>query len=523
MKPYSKIIFLIILLIPFSQAIFKIKASDSISVNLYHLNDGIASFTTEKIHTSLKSLKLLIPAGADRNSWAIAYFPYNKTLDSLDSFSVYTSFKYAAPRFLIYLDKNNDVKADDALLCNPRLKSTDSVLLSDYQDASNGDWKLSTGGLRWGWAEASGSLPWSPLDYWKSLYGKVKVLYIGLGLEYSSVDPDGLGEPLYADEVVIREIYSIEPSPRHPSVTIDTFVTNASRVDVGTTQSIRLHAKWDNGTDVSNGLIYINGEEYKTNSGGWAIINVNSQTVGKTTWRVTAINCSGITDFTQSAASPSIIWDRVNVTLSIIDDRIDIISKPELEWSAIYEYDGSQFQGEVNIKTISSQTSVPTPVGKGVFIVESIEDDRYGLTAFTSNQVDCIWDRVKITQGGVSKSMAKTGDTESVWFKAVYEYDNEEFTGDKGEIFVNNIPLLWSSFDRVWKYSTKLDDNGKLTFEVSGVEDRQYKLTKFIDAAGPQSITWEKPFLETPVGIASIAAVLAIIVAGVIFFLRKRI
>ena len=152
----------------------------------------------------------------------------------------------------------------------------------------------------------------------------------------------------------------------------------------------------------------------------------------------------------------------------------------------------------------------------------------YGLTRFRANSVDCVWDRVKITQGGVSNQETKTGNMESVWFKAVYEYDNSSFTGEPtadggvNKMFVNGIPLVWSSFDKVWKYSTKLDDNGKLTFEVTGVEDMQYKLTKFIDAAGPQSITWEKPFLETPVGIASVVAALAVIVAGVIFYLRKR-
>ncbi len=135
---------------------------------------------------------------------------------------------------------------------------------------------------------------------------------------------------------------------------------------------------------------------------------------------------------------------------------------------------------------------------------------------------------MKITQGWVSNSMTNTGNMESVWFKAVYEYDNEEFTGEPtadggmNKIFANGVPLQWSSFDKVWKYSTKLDDNGKLTFEVTGVEDMQYKLTKFVDAAGPQSITWEKPFLETPVGIASVIAVLAVILAGAIFVLRKR-
>jgi hypothetical protein len=106
-----------------------------------------------------------------------------------------------------------------------------------------------------------------------------------------------------------------------------------------------------------------------------------------------------------------------------------------------------------------------------------------------------VYDRVKITQAGVSNQITKTGNMEIVWFKAVYEYDNSSFTGEPtvnggvNKIFVNGIPLIWSSFDKEWKYSTKLDDNGKLTFEVTGVEDLHYKLTKFIDAAGARACT----------------------------------
>jgi hypothetical protein len=139
-----------------------------------------------------------------------------------------------------------------------------------------------------------------------------------------------------------------------------------------------------------------------------------------------------------------------------------------------------------------------------------------------------VWDRVRITQGGVSNQLTKTGNMETVWFKAVYEYDYSNFTGEPtddggmNKITVNGIPMIWSYFDKEWKYSAKLDENGKLTFEVTGVEDMQYKLTNFVDDAGPQSITWEKLFLETPVGIVSIVVTLGLVAAGVLFFIRKR-
>jgi hypothetical protein len=71
-------------------------------------------------------------------------------------------------------------------------------------------------------------------------------------------------------------------------------------------------------------------------------------------------------------------------------------------------------------------------------------------------------------------------------------------------------------------YSTKLNDSGTLVFEVTGVEDMRYKLTKLVYAASPLSITWEKPFLETPIGIATFVITLTIVVAGLIFLVRKR-
>ena len=317
----------------------------------------------------------------------------------------------------------------------------------------------------------------------------------------------------------------LQPTVENKStIIIDTFSVAASRVDVNSTQTISLHAKWKNDTNISYGLIYVEGVEHKTNSSGWLTFNVTISNVGKTTWRVTAVNCSGVYGFEQTAPSLYIIWDRVNVLLSIKNARINEGSKAEVHWNATYEYDNSQFQGRIKI-------SEPNfgGVGQGHFDVDFIYDNKYGLSAFKSNKVICVWDRIKIIQGGVSNQTTKIGNLESVWFKAVYEFDKEEFTGDKGSIYVDDLPMTWSSLDKAWKYSTKLDAEGMLTFKVSKVEDSKYGLTKFIDAVGPQSITWEKPSQETHVGIANTLAILAIVTAVLaliavvrILFLMKK-
>jgi outer membrane protein assembly factor BamB len=177
---------------------------DTFNVKLQHKYDGQALLTTEKIHTSPYSVKLVIPKGASQGSYAMALYPYNKPLSTLSTFSIFTSYVNATPRFVIYLDKNNDGLPD-------------SILLSDYQFTSNGEWKVTTGGNRWGWTEtntqlSSYGLTWQQLDYWKTEYGNATAPYVGIALEYWAVDPDGYGEPLYADELILNGIaYNIGP------------------------------------------------------------------------------------------------------------------------------------------------------------------------------------------------------------------------------------------------------------------------------------------------------------------------
>ena len=179
-------------------------SANSLNVALQTRYDGQALFTTEKVHTSPNSAKLVIPKNANQGSYAMALYPYNKALNSISTFSIFASYVNATPRFVIPLDNNTDGKAD-------------FILLSDYQMASNGAWQASTGGNRWGWTEANTQLSiygktWNQLDYWKNQYGNATALYVGIALEYWAVDPYGYGEPLYADELILNGVtYNIAP------------------------------------------------------------------------------------------------------------------------------------------------------------------------------------------------------------------------------------------------------------------------------------------------------------------------
>jgi len=171
----------------------------AVAVKFYCVLNGQASLTSTFTLTSPEAARLYLPSNASEGSNAICLYAYNGTLNSLQSFQVYTSFVDAVPRLVIALDTNGDGLID-------------TMLMSDYQMPSNGSWQLTQGGERWGWTVASIDLAsygasWNTTDYWKTIYGNADVIGVGVALEYWAVkDSGGLNQALYADEVVLNGV-----------------------------------------------------------------------------------------------------------------------------------------------------------------------------------------------------------------------------------------------------------------------------------------------------------------------------
>ena len=175
----------------------------------------------------------------------------------------------------------------------------------------------------------------------------------------------------------------------------------------------------------------------------------------------------------------------------------------------MYEYDNSKFMGSIDL----NDTLTKATVGRYSITASSINDTRYGLTAFQSNSVFCIWDTFKINVGGVSKKTTNVGEAETIWVMALYEYDNMVFKGANGTLYVDvydlaynesaqrwiwvwnrTDPLDFSSLYDRWEKSYSFDDPGPRRFVVSRlrpVEDRLYNLTAVNDlVVPPLDITW---------------------------------
>jgi hypothetical protein len=276
-----------------------------------------------------------------------------------------------------------------------------------------------------------------------------------------------------------------------------------SRVNVGAFQLLAFHAEWAlNCSDAAGGAITINStipETESTNDTGWATFSVNSTSAAKITFTVSGVKFDSITSFTETEPGPVIAWDRVKVVLSMGNNGYtDVDSAANISWTGSYYeldrilgFNTAPFIGSVVLND-SLIRDHPTRAWIGT---SSIIDLKYNLTVFESNSINVAWDEIKIIAAGVSSSQASVNQTEYVWYIAVYEMENTLFRGENGSLILGdgtkNYAMSWSSDDReMWQADFNYQTPGTRTFQITGVRDDVYHLTKIEDSLDPMTITW---------------------------------
>jgi LPXTG-motif cell wall-anchored protein len=169
-----------------------------------------------------------------------------------------------------------------------------------------------------------------------------------------------------------------------------------------------------NGSDVVGANVNVNGAEYGTNQTGWISLDVSYNAVGRIDWKVIGVSYNGLTDYANSVNDPFIIWDRVNVTDSIVLDRLVQAGSPQAIWlTAEYEYDVVIFDGSKGTVFLNGepmtwsdqnrrweQTVTSTILGPQVYEATSVDDEVYGLTAVQNQarKMEVIWDKLEISK-----------------------------------------------------------------------------------------------------------------------------
>lgn len=237
-----------------------------------------------------------------------------------------------------------------------------------------------------------------------------------------------------------------------PYIIWDKVVFNISvardRIDVGKTANISVLGYYAYDRAPFRGIYVFNDTLIKHTVGryGYTISSIEDYE-----YNLTVFECNEV----------SVIFDRVNVVLVLLDNRIDVGSKMPWSYVATYEYDGSNATPYV-IVTLND-TDIKSNVGRWTFIAHSIFDSQYGLTTFTSNTINCIWDMVIITLR-IFDERISIGSSANYSFIAVYAYDGYEATPHV-IIYLN---------DTLTKSNV-----GKYCYTVASINESQYGLSKY--------------------------------------------
>jgi len=271
---------------------------------------------------------------------------------------------------------------------------------------------------------------------------------------------------LYGDELHFAVLSTVNQAPNAP--TLNSPAENArfnpsasvqfswtfSDPDSGDSQSA-YQFQLDDNSDFSSPII----DTGKVASSTSSTTQTLPSTVGLYYWRVKTWDSQDAEGAWSTGRA--IIVDRVQVTLSVADSRIDVGSAMSWSFTAVYEYDGADATPYVTVSL--NDTTTKTSVGKWAFTVSSITESQYGLTEFTSNIIECIWDRVQITLS-VSDTRIDVGSTMLWSFTATYEYDGSDAA-----------PYVAVTLND----TTTKTSVGKWAFTVSSITDTQYGLTVF--------------------------------------------
>lgn len=261
-------------------------------------------------------------------------------------------------------------------------------------------------------------------------------------------------------------------------VVIDDTEVSTQRAGVNTSQGIFIHGSWSNdGSDVVDGALYVNGTAYLTNSTGWISFATSSSTVGSALWHVTGVNADGILSWRQISPDPCIVWDTLEVyDYGVSKNRCDVNSTQTI-WARLrYSYDARAFDNSTGVLSIDGKaaewnatsgywfvTDSRHSVGQHDYAVPSgFTDKFYGLSVLANTMsLLIIWDRVSVTVSVIDQRI-DVGSAAKVEIYGVYQYDF----------------AVWNGTAMVNDTLTK-NDVGSFSYTVASITDPAYGLRYF--------------------------------------------
>lgn len=236
-----------------------------------------------------------------------------------------------------------------------------------------------------------------------------------------------------------------------------------TRIDISTSSNINKTGIYEYDSSAFEGTITLNDTETKGTVGNYSYTtsSISDPTHGISGFQSNDVWC---------------VFDRVNITLSVPDSRINVGSSASIGSSSVYEYDGNNHSGTITL----NETMIKNTVGNYSYMVSSITDINYGLTVFLSNDVWCVFDKQQLQTLEANNTTPIANQNVTIYTTAKSPFDNHAL--GSGDTLVlkdsdsNTYPMSWNGSHWTWVGSWA--SNGTITLNnYDSVNETTYVIT----------------------------------------------
>jgi hypothetical protein len=292
-------------------------------------------------------------------------------------------------------------------------------------------------------------------------------------------------------------------------ITVRGYTVTDARDDVGDTiiVTVELEYEYDD-SDVATGTVTVNSVAftYTGSLGKWSASRMQSFVTSETYDTVVVLgNIYGITSVNQNSMSQVIIWDRIQVLTTTVDDsRVGTGSSVEIRVTLMLEYDSTPL-GTGDTVTLSNALMTwdgvdsrfellrqQSSVGLWSYFVNSSYESTYGISALNLNSqsVSVIWDRIRILTTTVDDARVNVNSNAELRVTAELAYDGHPLqSGDT--IMMDSTIMTWDAANGRFYLNRTKATAGLWTFQVASASEATYGIST-VDLNGQsQDVIWD--------------------------------
>ncbi|MHA2302974.1 MAG: hypothetical protein ACXACD_18665, partial [Candidatus Thorarchaeota archaeon] len=309
---------------------------------------------------------------------------------------------------------------------------------------------------------------------WVSSYFQLQPAFSQVGLWTFFVNTSGANEATY--DISVVNLDGKSANQIWDRLRVISYGVTDTRCDIESVQTITVFMIYEyDGVQFreTNGVVYLNNSAMTWDSLEFLWKQERSfSSAGRYEFTVTSVTdlLHGLSEF-YTITPEVIIWDSLTVSIAIDDDRINIDESAVVQVSATYDYDGSSYDGTLNLN--NTQFVYSTVQKQGYTVAGALGDDSYGITVISQNvEVSCIWDSLTIHMTDPADQRIDINSNASgIVVGANYDYDG---TGYDGTLTLNNTQFSYTTTQR--QGYTVSGANGDDTYGITviSINDETY-------------------------------------------------